>query len=166
MNWQPYLPKCLYILGWVTSVKSQGGCGSCTAFASMGMAETSLIKAGAKKSGLDLSEQWIVDCRPYGALGCNGAHIHTYAMWMADEQQGNLMHENDAPYYGKETGSCKAGPYWSPGYKFNKAVVEWDPTDEQIMMQVMEHGSAVIGLYASNWGFRNYKSGIFDKCSR
>ena len=152
----------MYALGWVSSVKNQGGCGSCTAFATMGMAETSLIKAGAKKSGLDLSEQWIVDCKPNGAEGCNGAHIDSYADWMAEH--GNLMHENAAPYEGKETGSCKAGPYWSPGYKFQKSIVEWWATDEEIMMQVMEHGAAVIGLYASDSGFGNYKSGIFDKC--
>ena len=39
------------------------------AFATNGMAEAALIKAGAAKSGLDLSEQWLVDCKPIGALG-------------------------------------------------------------------------------------------------
>ena len=44
-------------------MKNQGSCGSCVAFATMGMAEASLIKAGAKKDGLDLSEQWLINCR-------------------------------------------------------------------------------------------------------
>ena len=50
----------IYDLGWVTVAKNQKSCGSCSAFAQIGMAETSLIKAGAKKEGMDLSEDWFI----------------------------------------------------------------------------------------------------------
>ena len=42
--------------------KSQGTCGSCAAFASTGAFETCMLKAGASKTNLDLSEQWLLNC--------------------------------------------------------------------------------------------------------
>ena len=49
-------------LGLVTTPKSQGTCGSCAAFASTGAFETCMLKAGASKTNLDLSEQWLLNC--------------------------------------------------------------------------------------------------------
>merc|ERR1712088_368051 len=101
--------------GWVSAVKNQGACGSCAAFAAVGAAESSLLKAGAARASLDLSEQWLVDCKPANANGCNGASLSTYQQHMAST--GNLMHENERPYKGSTTFQCPSGPYWSPGYK-------------------------------------------------
>ena len=42
--------------------KNQGNCGSCAAFAATGLHETCMAKAGAPLKGLDLSEQYLVDC--------------------------------------------------------------------------------------------------------
>ena len=52
----------LSILGHVTVPKNQGNCGSCAAFAATGLHETCMAKAGAPLKGLDLSEQYLVDC--------------------------------------------------------------------------------------------------------
>ena len=45
-------------------------------FLAKGLFESCMIKAGANKTGLDLSEQYLVDCAygKYGANGCNGAN--------------------------------------------------------------------------------------------
>lgn len=51
-----------FYLGIVTPVKSQDTCGSCAAFAATGAHETCMLKAGARFNGLDLSEQYLVDC--------------------------------------------------------------------------------------------------------
>ena len=150
------------MLGWVSPVRNQGGCGSCAAFAAVGAAESSLLKAGAAASTLDLAEQWLVDCKPSSANGCNGASLTAYQNHMAKE--GILMHENDRPYLGKTTFQCPAGPYWSPGYKITKAATAWNPSDEQIMKHVLEFGATAVALYASDPGFGHYKSGVFDKC--
>merc|ERR1712223_750127 len=112
--------------GWVTSVKHQMGCGSCTAFAAIAAAESSLLKAGADRSTLDLSEQWLLDCtpieKPWDNQGCGGAKFLTYPKYMSET--GNLMHEKDRPYIADDTFQCPSGPYWSPGYKI-KAVTQW-----------------------------------------
>ena len=39
--------------------------------------------------------------------------------------------------------------------------------DEQIMMQIMEHGASIIGIYVSSQGSKpvmNYKKGVIDTC--
>ena len=48
--------------GHVTEVKNQRQCGSCVAFATTSAIETCMILAGASKSGMDLSEQSLIDC--------------------------------------------------------------------------------------------------------
>jgi hypothetical protein len=37
-------------------------CGSCGAFAITGVHEVCMLKAGARFNGLDLSEQYLIDC--------------------------------------------------------------------------------------------------------
>ena len=60
---EKYRVECLTLtIGWVTDAKNQGNCGSCAAFASGGLHETCMAKAGASLNGLDLSEQYLVDC--------------------------------------------------------------------------------------------------------
>ena len=53
---------CFSVKGHVTKAKNQGNCGSCVAFAASGLHEVCMVKAGAPKKGLDLSEQFLVDC--------------------------------------------------------------------------------------------------------
>jgi C1A family cysteine protease len=50
------------LLGLVTSVKNQMSCGSCAAFAITGAHETCMLAGGARFNGLDLSEQYLIDC--------------------------------------------------------------------------------------------------------
>lgn len=49
-------------LGKVTSVKNQMSCGSCAAFSATGAHETCMLMSNARFNGLDLSEQFLIDC--------------------------------------------------------------------------------------------------------
>merc|ERR1711963_30984 len=106
--------------GLVTSPKNQGACGSCAAFAATGLHETSMVKAGATLSGLDLSEQYLVDCAysTNGANGCNGAWPHIYSKWF-HEDGGVGLHETGYPYLGRNPKlNCDTAgslPKWSSG---------------------------------------------------
>lgn len=46
----------------VTSVKDQGSCGSCWAFAAAAGAESTLVLSGKESITVDLSEQYLVEC--------------------------------------------------------------------------------------------------------
>ncbi|KAK3154803.1 hypothetical protein QOZ80_2BG0195280 [Eleusine coracana subsp. coracana] len=60
---------------WITSIKSQGECGSCWAFAAVGAVESRYAIQGARDNRglLDLSEQELVDCDNNGH-GCKGGN--------------------------------------------------------------------------------------------
>ena len=154
----------IFNLGWITSVKNQNGCGSCTAFATGAAAEAALIKAGADQLSTDLSEQWLLNCSPYGS-GCGGAYPKDYATWIPT--RGVLSHENNYPYTATSNkNNCIDGPYWNPGYKIEDFLEGRNCTDEEIMMQIKEYGSVIIALIVEG-GFRNYYGdGIFDGCQR
>merc|ERR1712241_684012 len=74
--------------GVVTSVKNQGQCGSCTAFAITGAVESCFaIKTGVVFD--DLAEQFLVDCANgyvdpdgFGADGCEGAWPQDYLHYL------------------------------------------------------------------------------------
>ena len=71
-----YKSHHIFYLGLITSVKNQGECGSCAAFAAGSVIETCLKKAvGGKLSTYDISEQHLIDCayqKPNADAGANG----------------------------------------------------------------------------------------------
>jgi hypothetical protein len=153
--------------GLVTPVKSQGTCGSCVAFASAALFETSMIKAGAKKSGLDLSEQYLIDCAygKNGARGCNGANPFSYPKWLA-AKGGHLPHENSYKYIGKSRKNCKSAPkkLWNSGAKVSKTAVDWKCNETKLKSLIYAKGGVSITVYAAEKSFTNYKSGVYNKC--
>jgi len=156
--------------GWVTPVKNQGDCGSCAAFAAHAVHEVAMVKAGAKLSGLDLSEQHLVDCGYDGYLmkACNGAHPHAYSDWFA-KNGGVSKHELNYPYlHGYPKRTCTAAnnvANWNPGYKISKATWDYQCTEAKLMKLVASKGAVLTGVYASDSSFKKYKSGVYDKCS-
>ena len=64
--------------GKVTSVKSQGDCGSCWAFASLALAESVLIINSTETVDIDLSEQFLVECTQKST--CNGTFYMRYGL--------------------------------------------------------------------------------------
>ena len=97
------------------------------------------------------------------ANGCNGATISVYPKFMVGKE---LNHENTYPYQAKvKANSCKTKPYWNPGAKIVDTIIKYGPTNDEIKAMVYEYGHAEIALWASNSGFGNYKSGVFDTCT-
>jgi len=85
---------------WMTSIKSQGGCGSCWAFAAVGGVEAA-INIARKQSNfdVDLSEQYLVsDC--FSGGGCDGG------CWPGDAllyiQTDGITDEPCFPYFGAD----------------------------------------------------------------
>ena len=144
--------------GYSSSVKNQGSCGSCWAFAAVGLMEAMILKADNVE--VDLSEQQLVSCNPWG-WGCNGG------LWPNDMlvDPGAMM-EACFPYTATDepcNESCPT-PYAIQSWGFVTAdnVV---PSVEEIKQAIYTHGAVQVGVYADRW-FQLYESGVFDRCKK
>lgn len=91
----------------VTPVKNQGSCGSCWAFATVGLLESELVRTSRATNTVDLSEQYLVSCDT-SSLGCNGGSCVSSTRLAL---QG-LPTESSYPYspYTVTAGICSATP--------------------------------------------------------
>jgi len=160
-------------LGHVTVAKNQGNCGSCAAFAATGLHETCMAKAGAALNGLDLSEQYLVDCAynpNQGANGCDGAAPHAYPVWFANDG-GSSPHEAKYPYLNASPKlNCNTArniPKWNSGARVTNAVYDFSCSQEKLKQLVVQKGAVLVGVYASDRSFSDYDGrGVYDKCSQ
>jgi len=158
--------------GHYTAVKNQGSCGSCAAFSSAGLFETTMLKAGASFSDtdLDLSEQYLLDCAygSNGANGCNGAGLSSYPDYMANTAGGTVPHENSYGYAGtvQTCPSESDAPKWNPGYKVSDAIHDWSCTEDKMKTLLANKGAVATAVHAENSAtFMSYSSGVMDDCA-
>ena len=110
-------------LGLVTPVRSQGACGSCTAFANMAAVETCFAKKiGNSASNVgDYSEQHFVDCgynRTNHAYGCDGAALNSYVKWFT-QKNPDLASEENYPFKAVRN-TCQQYTPFSQGNKHHQ----------------------------------------------
>ena len=140
-----------------TPVKNQGGCGSCWAFAAMGVAESQyLIQSGET---LDFSEQWLVSCTEAGSCdgGWHGAAFN-YMIDTADAKglSGTPLEEN-FPYEADDV-DCD----FTDGDRY--LLTSWAGITENIDAMkeaIMTYGPIAVSIYAEDL-FQCYVGGIFD----
>merc|ERR1712061_949805 len=152
--------------GIVSSVKSQGSCGSCVAFASMAAIETCLKKASGGKLA-DFSEQQIIDCGygKNGARGCFGAHNSAYIKYVTETKLA-LVHESTYPYLNKSPKlTCPTGlKAYNTGAKVVKSYYTYKGDETKLKALVAEHGAVVTAVNAAA-PFSNYKGEVFAGCT-
>ena len=130
-----------------------------------------MIKAGAMKKGLNLAEQYLIDCAYMKTIsgagqarGCNGAHPMSYPKYMVSIG-GHLPHENSYKYLGKNPKlNCKSAPkkMWNSGAKVSKTLADWKCTESKLKSLIYSKGAVSVSVYATN--LRNYKSGVYTGC--
>lgn len=137
--------------GRTTSVKNQGGCGSCWAFASTAYAESKMLIDDRYKE-IDLAEQKLLQCTSNSS--CDGGYLE-YAM---DSVVSTIPFE--------------AIFHYSPAFEYpvicsfmgveigKTAESYYNLTDDQIIALLQERPVAVA---VSATGWENYGSGVF-KC--
>ena len=152
----------------VTSIKNQGQCGSCWAFATVGVLESVIkIKSGVT---VDLSEQWLVSCNQNG-WGCNGgwwAHAYHGGMTGSCGGTGAVLEVN-FPYMAMDT-PC-GGPYPHSYLLKDKSGDgnSWKyiggqsstPSVDQIKQAIYTHGPVGCAVYVDE-AFQAYTGGIFN----
>ena len=141
----------------LTSIKNQGNCGSCWAFASAGVFENVIrIRDGVEK---DLSEQYLVSCNTLG-YSCNGG-------WWAHDlhQQYGLVPEESFPYEASDL-SCKQGlPHEEKITSWAFVTSQEDlPSVEALKNALYTYGPLAVTVVATD-SFSAYRGGIFNDCS-
>ena len=141
----------------VTSVKDQGACGSCWAFAVAGAYECSYAIRNNKWKR-DISEQQMVNC--VAGSDCGGGN-HSNAMdYMVAT---GVPSENIEPYT-VSNGNCDAGN--SGSYQ----AINWGyvnpnrniPTVSELKAALCEYGPITIGIYATS-ALKTYTTGVFNE---
>jgi len=129
------------------TIKNQGGCGSCWAFAAIAPLEFAKCKKRSGKKVL-LSEQQLVDC-DYSNGGCNGGW---YTSAWEHLKEGANSHKKYGPYTAEE-GSCNFDA------EYNRAVVvssEKLAANVEVIKAALQNGPLACALRFNN-DFYYYK---------
>jgi hypothetical protein len=128
-----------------------------------------MLKAGARYNGLDLSEQYLIDCGYNGASmnGCNGAHTDAYGPFFASTLNGQSPHEFNYPYLNRNPNlACPSNTTtYNSGAYVQTPLVDSFCNENKLMTLVSTYGAAMTAIYASDPGFKNYASGVFSGCT-
>jgi C1A family cysteine protease len=143
--------------GYYTSIKDQGSCGSCWAFAAVGLLESMILKNDNVE--VDLSEQYMLSCNPWG-WGCNGGY------WPNDMlvDPGAAL-ESSFPYVASDAPciSCST-PYQIQSWAF--VTQDNEVPDTQLIKQaIYTYGAVQAGIYVERY-FQMYTGGVLNKCKR
>ncbi|MDJ0766428.1 MAG: C1 family peptidase [Myxococcota bacterium] len=143
-----------------TPIRNQGSCGSCWAFATVGVLENNILIQDGDE--VDLSEQYLVNCATT-SNGCGGGkaehdwHLDKYPP--GDTEAGAVM-EEELPYTAQD-GSCN--PPYNHVYKIQDHGWADDGT-EAIQQAMYDYGPVLVGCCANT--MNGYNGGIFtDHCS-
>ena len=140
-----------------TPIKDQGGCGSCWAFATMGVVESAYLIRGNVE--MDFSEQWLVSCTEAG--DCNGGWYETALDYMLDKPDAcegiGTPLEEQYPYQGQNADCvCPIEPRF--------LITDWSAVTENIeamKLAISTYGPIAVAVSADEL-FQCYIGGIFN----
>jgi hypothetical protein len=149
--------------GCCPSVKNQGGCGSCWAFATVGPLECNIqIIDGIE---VNLSEQWLVSCNQHG-WGCGGGWwAHDYHEFRTDPCNGTgAVMEAEFPYVAwKAPCNCPySHEYLIDDWAYVGSGARLPPTNA-IKQALLDYGPLTVGV-AVDGEFQAYNGGVFNDC--
>lgn len=144
---------------WVTPVRDQGGCGACWAFSSIAIMESKMkIELNNSNYDIDLAEQDVLSCNPYGS-NCNGG-LEVYALEHM-RRNGTIL-ESCFPYVEKRVAcSGKCSGWQSEIVKvLNYTVL---PADATTFKQTINEQGPITVWMAVYDDFFSYSSGVYQK---
>ncbi|XP_078588019.1 dipeptidyl peptidase 1-like isoform X1 [Branchiostoma floridae x Branchiostoma japonicum] len=147
-------------LNFVSPIRDQGQCGSCYAFASMGMLEARLRVLTNNTQQFVLSPQEIVSCGKY-SQGCEGGFPYLIAGKYAEDF--GVVLEECYPYEGKDS-SCKDTSRCGRGYATNYRYVGgfYGGCNEELMqLELVKNGPMAVAFEVYS-DFMHYKGGVYE----
>ena len=144
-------------------IRSQGSCGACWAFSTVGAFECAIRIMDGKD--VDLSEQWLISCNQDGWSCIGGWFAHDYHRYRPDSCSGTgAVLESIFPYRAANV-ACQC-PYTheyfidSWGYIDQPGTI---PTVDAIKRAIMQYGPVSVAVYAGP-AFQAYSGGVFNAC--
>ena len=157
--------------GVITSVRDQGMCGSCWAFAAASTM-ASYAKIGDMSHPLvELSPQHLVSCTPNtlrcgGTGGCMGSVAplaYTYASLFGVVEEEDYPYTSGDPWGDGDDQVCNFDARTTDS---SVTVMGWETLPHNDMLALMDHlankGPVATSVAASDWGL--YFGGVFDGC--
>lgn len=146
-----------------TSIKNQGGCGSCWAFSTVGAMECAIkIMDGVET---DLSEQWLVSCNTNGWSCAGGWFAHDYHQNRTDPCGGTgTVRESDFPYTARDE-ACRCmypHEYYTDRWSFI-GFGQGIPQVDSIKQAILTYGPVSCAVYVDS-SFSGYNGGVFSNC--
>jgi C1A family cysteine protease len=147
--------------GAVTPPKSQGTCGTCWSFATVGMCESSLVLQGRAYnnflSRIDLAEQYLLKCTSNSS--CNGGYLETA---LDKALATGLPYESAYPYYPFSTsydlnyGLC----YTRDLVKIsNMSRISKYNVGDDVIIGMLQDGPVTAAVGSTGWEY--YSAGIY-----
>ncbi|MBD3257211.1 PKD domain-containing protein [candidate division GN15 bacterium] len=139
--------------------RDQGGCGSCWAFATVGPLEC-LIKLKNDET-VNLSEQWLVSCNPWG-FDCDGGFTIPQMFLSSGDPCGDAgaVMEADFPYT-QTNGECQCPYdhfYWIESY------TTVNSSELGLKNAIYEYGPIMVSVHVDDDPWYAYTGGVFDAC--
>lgn len=129
-DWRNYLSN-----NWLTGIKNQKSCGSCWAFAAVGVAEAHYnIINDNPNLDLDLAEQELVSCS--GAGSCDGGSASSAMNYI---RTNGIVNENCLPYTASDS-SCSRCSDWKNRLTYVDELFNFSPSRETIRQNVVDYG--------------------------
>jgi len=139
-------------VNWLTSVKNQSSCGSCWAFAAVGVAEThhNIVKNNPNLD-LNLAEQDLVSCSSAGS--CSGGSSSAALRYIRDN---GSVDENCMPYTASDS-NCNRCSDWQSRLTYVDEVYSFIPSRSTIRQSVVDYSPIYIYM-----GIGSEYGGYFD----
>ena len=141
---------------YMTVAKSQGGCGSCWAFAAVSILESGYLRVNHKT--IDASEQELLNCAMgYGRdMNCSqGGWVDKAVAYITDN---GVMGEADVPYHAVDQ-ACTIFPsktYDAVSWGFVSETSPGSPSNAEIKQAICEHGPVASWMWVYSGAFSAY----------
>ena len=152
--------------GGVSPIRHQGVCGSCYAFATVGVMESAMLINGVSA---DLSEQFLISCTRNYNHGCNGGYpdSHKYHVSTVAQLQSaaGAVLEAEMPYAQRNTSEVQACSTVSHPYtlmSWHRVSATWNVTAtiDELKNAIYTKGPVATSI-CSQSAFASYNGGIF-----